>query len=321
MSLPRSALPVLLALATTPAAAQPPEALRGAPLDVRGFRYSRTIPEGPEGLVSLPLDAAVLAHSRGPDFQFEDLRIADGSGRQVPYLLQQLDEPAIVPLAVRPPGTVRGTAAAQLEPGHHRSTYRITLPYARLPSPRLRLETSDRVFRRVVRLALERSPDRLHREPWLDVGAGAVWQHASADEPAPPVVLPVPYEADADLLVLVDEGDNRPLTLTAANLLLPSWTIRFYRPSQPLTLLYGHDDMRVPRYDLALIAPQVLDAPAGRIDALPEQAVARRAEARLVTVNAFWIGLAAAVVVLLALIVKLVAGSSESPSPPPPPAP
>ena len=321
MSLPRSALSVLLALATTPAAAQPPEALRGAPLDVRGFRYSRTIPEGPDGLVSLALDAAVLAHSKGPDYGFEDVRIADAGGRQVPYLLQQREEPAIVPLTLRPPGAIRGGAAAQAEPGHHRSTYRVALPYARLPLPRLRLETSDRVFRRVVRLAVEREPDRLHREPWLDVGAGAVWQHASADEPAPAVMLPIPHDAGVDLLVLVDEGDNRPLTLTAASLLLPSWTIRFYRPAEPLTLLYGHDGMRAPRYDLALLAPQVLDAPAREIDASPEQSVEPRAEARLLTVNAFWIGLAAAVVVLLALIVKLVAGSSESPSPPPPPVP
>src|SRR5207248_2448508 len=47
--------------------ASPPETdpalLGGGPLDVSSFHYSREIAGGTAGLVALPLDAAVLAHS------------------------------------------------------------------------------------------------------------------------------------------------------------------------------------------------------------------------------------------------------------------
>ncbi len=87
------------AMATTDAAPAPapPMPAAGAKLDVRQFRHSRTIPAGPAGLVALPLDAAVLAHSAGPDRGFADVRVLDSTGRQVPYLVERRDEPLTSP--------------------------------------------------------------------------------------------------------------------------------------------------------------------------------------------------------------------------------
>src|SRR4029453_8558133 len=101
-----------------------------------------------------------------------------------------------------------------------------------LPSPTLVLETSERVFQRSVQVVVERQPDRLHREPWIDVAATASWQHASQDVPAPAAVLPLRIVDMPALLVVIDEGDNRPLAVTRAQLLLPSWRIRFFSPAQ-----------------------------------------------------------------------------------------
>jgi hypothetical protein len=67
--------------------------VQGAALDQQGFAYTREIPTGKVGLTAVPLDPAVLAHSNG----FEDLRIVDAQGQQIPYLLEKRDEP--LPLA------------------------------------------------------------------------------------------------------------------------------------------------------------------------------------------------------------------------------
>jgi hypothetical protein len=60
----------------------------GSAIDLGGFRYARAISAGHSGLSSLPLDAAVLAHSR-----MDDLRIAKPDGRQVAYILEKVDAP------------------------------------------------------------------------------------------------------------------------------------------------------------------------------------------------------------------------------------
>jgi hypothetical protein len=307
----------------------------GAAIDPSGFRYRRTISAPPGTLAALSLDAAVLAHSRGSAAAFADVRIQEQSGRQVPYLLERRDEPLTVPLSLQ--STTPKLAALRSEPGHNRSLYQINLPYAGLPTPRLVLETSERVFERSVQVVVERPPDRRHREPWLDVAAGAEWRHASQEMPAPALVMPLTIVDTSALLVVIDEGDNRPLAVTRAQLLLPSWRVRFFSPPaqtagearggaaagspQQLSLLYGHDQMPPPRYDLGLLASVVMGAEAREVEVAPESGSAIPASPVLVTPRMFWIGLGLAVLVLLAVIVKLVVGSSADPSPPPPPSP
>jgi hypothetical protein len=298
----------------------------GAPIDATGFRYRRSISAPPGTLSALSLDAAVLAHSRGVAGAFADVRIQDRSGKQVPFLLERRDEPLTIDLTLQPASS--DIAAVRDEPGHDRSIYRVTLPYAGLPSPRIVLETSDRIFERTVVIGAERRPDREHRERWLDTaGTGTVWKHVSPDAPAPALEMPIRL-AEPSLLVVIDEGDNRPLAITRARLLLPSWRVRFFSPaasstgeSPALSLLYGHDQMPPPRYDLELLATAVMGAEAREVEVNPEPGSATSQSPVLVTPRMFWIGLGLAVVVLLAVIAKLVVGSSEAPSPPSPPSP
>ena len=284
----------------------------GADIDVNAFRHRRAIPAAAGGLVALPFDAAALARSKGPAYAFADVRIADAAGRQVPYLLERRDEPLALPLTLTPAAT--SVPALKSEPGHNRTVYAVTLPYPRLPSARLVLETSSRVFERHVQVVVERPADRGHRDSWAELRAAVLWQHASEETPAPAAVVPLSLGSEGELRIVVDEGDNRPLEIARAQLLLPSWRARFFSPSQPLWLLYGHDALPPPRYDLALLAPRVMGAEARELEAAPEESPDAPAARPLVTPRMFWTGLGAAVLALLAVIVKLVlAGSSEVP--------
>ena len=291
----------------------------GAPIDAATFQYRRAIATPRSGLSVLPVDVAALAHSRGPAGFFADMRISDASGRQVPYLVERQDEPLVVPLTTRAASV--SAAALKSQPGHSRSVYAVSLPYARLPAPRLVLETPNRVFQRHVQFVRERPADRRHRDVWVETIAAETWQHASQDVPAPALLVQLPTDESGDLLIVVDEGDNRPLEISRVQLFLPTWRLRFFAPSGPLSLLYGHGELQPPRYDLALLAPQVMGAQAQEAKASPEESTAAAPAETIVSPKAFWVGLSVAVVALLAVIAKLVAGSSAVQPPPSPPGP
>ncbi|HXU46070.1 MAG TPA: hypothetical protein VN783_11135, partial [Thermoanaerobaculia bacterium] len=92
------------------------------------------------------------------------------------------------------------------------SRYRIDLPYPSLPSARLVLATTARVFEREIRLveapeaALEPRGDR---EPGERTVAAAGWRHADPETPAPEVVLDLPESPATRFELLIEEGTTR----------------------------------------------------------------------------------------------------------------
>jgi hypothetical protein len=276
----------------------------GAPINPGEFRYSRPLPSGASGLTAVGLDAAVLAHSR-----LTDIRIAGPDGRQVPYLLEKLEEPLTIDLpkleATNPPEAV---ARHRNAAGGARSFYRLRLPYEGLPASRFVLETSARVFQRRVSALVEKHDDP-RREAWTTPLGSAVWRHGDPETAAPPLVLELPPLRTADLLIVVEEGDNAALPLGSPRLLLPGYRVRFFRENEGnLSLLYGNRDVSAPRYDLALLAPRLVGAAAFEVAAGPESASQGGAEAAPQKV--FWVVLILATVVLLALIARLVRGKN-----------
>src|SRR5206468_11077399 len=168
-------------------------------------------------------------------------------------------------------------AAVGNPPGVHRSVYVIRMPHPRLPPGRLTIETSARIFQRSVQVGVVRQPDRRRRDVWFDRLAASTWRHAEQQTAAPALILPLPTVDASELLLVVDEGDNAPLPIGIARLLLPSYRLRFYPPEKSeLRLAYGRDDLPPPRYDLSLLAPQVMGAPAREIIAGPEAGGGRR---------------------------------------------
>jgi hypothetical protein len=288
----------------------PPMPAAGAAIDSSKFRFSRPIPDGAAGLVALPLDAAALAHSRGPVGRFADVRVIDATGQQVPYLVERRDEPLSLDVALRPYEPASRELARG--PDRNRSTYLVQIVYEGLPGASLVLETSARVFRRTVQLGVERPPDRRHRDARYEAFTTRVWQHADSETVAPALTLPFESVPTKDLVLAVDEGDNSALPIASARVLLPSYRLRFYRPATAgLRLVYGRVDLPPPQYDLALVAAQVLGADTREISLAEEQATSRAASA-LVSPGAFWALLSIAVIVLLALIAKLVMAEPAS---------
>lgn len=235
-------------------------ATAGAPLDRGDFRVACPLGDVKPGLVSLVLDADALAHG------LDDVRIVDAHDRQVPYVVEARTSPVAVPLPV--------SARA---PQGSSSLYHFALPYR----GKLELTTSARVFERTVSVGRSRS----------------FWSSADPDRPAPPIDLDC-RTSDAD--VIIDDGDNAPLPIASAKLLLPSYALRFNAPGGPLTLLYGAP-IAAPHYDIALISDRILAQPARTMVVLrPAARTETHPERRI-----FWIAIVVAVLVLLVVLGRL----------------
>jgi hypothetical protein len=310
----RATIPATLSRATwgaTPpvAIASEPDGLpmpaTGSAIDPAGFAYARAIPAGSAGLISIPLDASVMAHSGLGSRGLKDVRVIDRTNLQVPYLLERRDEPLIIDARIERRALPVG---AEAQSGRL-TTYAVSIPFTELPASRLVFTTRARVFQRTVTLgrvvpAEERRPARfvqLH---------SATWTHAEESIAAPPLSFALPESRSGDLFLLVQEGDNQPLAIEKATILLPSYAIRLFRPADaPLRLVYGRDDIQPPRYDLQLLAPQLMGRIAEEVASGPEEAFGSNAGAGdtpTVPPAVFWAALALAVVVLLTLVVRLI---------------
>jgi hypothetical protein len=283
-----------------------PLAETGAPVDREAFAYSRALvrpkPDA-AGLFVVALDAHVLAHSRGRQGRFSDLRLVDDEGRQVPYVREQDLEPMRLDLTLAPrTDTPRGRVVT---PGRE-SLYGVTLPYPGLPGMRLELETPARVFDRRVVVTAEREADRRRHDVWFEVLAEVRWSHADPDTPAPPLVVPLRELDTTELLITIVEGDNRPLEIGASRLQLPAHRLRFRHPDgASLRLYYGHPDLATPSYDLALRRDELLEGEAEELSLGDVEGPTAGDDGAGLPRWMFWTVLAVTVLALLALIARL----------------
>jgi hypothetical protein len=282
----------------------PPLPTIGASVDASTFRFVRDIPAGDAGLIAVRLDEAALAHSNGVASRFGDIRVIDADGRQIPYLVERSSEPLSIELSL----ARLSTRPAALGPSRVSQTvYRIVWPYARLPSPRLVLSTSARVFKRPIHVAVEHDADRWHRDPWIETLDTTTWVHADQDTPAPALVMSLPSLDAKHVLLIVDEGDNTPLAIGGARVLLPAYRMRLFRErEQSLRLAYGRTDLAPPSYDLALLATRVFGVSAVEVSPGPEREDRAGSPAGVVSPRLFWGILVGAVIVLLGLIARLI---------------
>ena len=257
----------------------------GSVIETGQFRVSRRVPDA-KGLSVLLLDAHVLAHSS----ELRDLRLADAQGRQVPYLVEHRAEPLTLKLPL-PPRSAIGT----------KSSYRIELPYTNLPAGTLVLTTTARVFDRDVTIRQRRG----------GVIASETWRSGEPEEPAPALRIELPHHPPHTLELIVDEGDNAPLPIESAHLVLPSEALRFSHPGTPLFLFYGNRRVNAPRYDLALLAPRLFAEPARELSLGAPPGV-RAADDDRTGRKLFWIGVVIAAVVLVVLLLRLVLVTPET---------
>lgn len=266
-----------------------PVTFAGAAVERSQFRWMKPVPMSEPGLTSLLIDEDVQAHSR----DLADVRIVGNDDRQVPYLVERRDEPMEIPLRLGP----------RTDEDDGWSGYTIELPWPTTPpGTKLVVRTDERVFDRNVRIVTAGDGSRLDGRT-LDETR---WAGTVPEREAPPLVLQ-PYLHGSDVIrLLIDEGDNAPLELSSASLLIPSVRFRFIRGAEhdDLQLLYGAPSLRKPRYDIGLIAPRLFGEPANEIE--PGEEVALREDASAASaLRWLWIVIVVAAVALLLVIARL----------------
>jgi hypothetical protein len=276
----------------TAGGANPPP---GAPLDSKAFHYSRMIQDSPEGLASLVLDAAVLAHSA---LDLSDVRIADGSDHQIPYLLEKRQDALTLSVPVI---TDNGKTTPK------QSRYRLVLPFENLPDANLVLSTSDRTFQRRISIETAHAVTDGRPQPLPETLASANWLHDDPESPAPALTIALRSSLHTNWIILVvDEGDNHPLTVSGARIELPLYRLRFFYPANgKLRLLYGQPGLSAPRYDLELLAPRLASLSSRDLTVEPEKVKSPVPERESLQTLVFWGALVIAVLVVLGLLVRL----------------
>jgi len=236
------------------AAPLPFAALRGAAVEVHRWKARRKVAiGGGEDLHALTLAPEDLAPLRA---DLGDVRLVDEQGRQVPYILETGVAPATVPLTVERlsdprPRDRRTESRYRLQLGEAPSVGRLTLPLAALE-----LEVAERFFDRPARLLTEAPGGR--GQQVLFVGRLARNVEPRAQGAPPPLVIPLEGSRHPELTLQVDEGDNAPLTLTAARAVVRVPRITFKSGSGAYQLLLGNREATAPRYDLASLRQEVL---------------------------------------------------------------
>ena len=230
-----------------------PEALAGvgetsAPLDVASWKFRKAVQIAGPGAQRLELDLDVLSHANPG---FADLRLMRAQ-RQLPYLVEST--------SILRPLTPQITAAN--DPKKPRlSRWLLKLPQPALPLTRFTCVSATPLFERELRLWEEVPDERGDKYP-RELGR-ATWRRTPGD-PAREFIIEIAQRPLTDTLLLeTDNGDNPPLDLASVRAWHPVTRLAFKAApaaGEPLQLYYGNQKAGRPRYDLALVAPQLFAA-------------------------------------------------------------
>ncbi len=268
--------------------------LLGAALDVAPWRFRKAVRVAAAGVQQLELDLDVLAQAqRG----LADLRLVR-DGAQVPYLLERPNLSRALEL----------TAKAAEDPKRPRtSRWEIALPRAGLPVTRLTLASPTALFQRHLRV-FETTDDGRGNRHERTLASGD-WSHTPEDKRSLTLTFTTP-PLTATLFLETDNGDNPPIALGAVTAAHPVVRLLFKTDAAPVALYYGHAQAAAPRYDLALVAGQILAATKEAATLGAEEQARAEGWAKGALAGArggvvFWAALALVVIVLLIVVAKL----------------
>ena len=228
-----------------------PELLSGVPqvgtaLDVTDWKFRKAVKRTRAGAQQLELDLEVLARAQ-PDFQ--DLRLVR-DGNQLPYILQRT---SIIRALMPPVTATNDTKDPKL------SRWIIKLPQASLPLTRLGCATRTALFEREVTLYEEVADERGEKSR-RNLGA-ATWVQ-TPNRPGKGFVMTFGSRMQTDTLILeTHNGDNPPIELEQFQVIYSATCVLFKAaPEDEFFLYYGNRRVAPPRYDLSLVAGQLLAA-------------------------------------------------------------
>ncbi len=210
------------------------------------WKYRKSVKLTRPGAQRIELDLEVLSHAQPG---FGDLRVVS-AGKQLPYIL----EPTSISRSLTPIVT-----AASDKKDPHLTRWIIKLARPSLPLTRLICVARTPLFQRDVSLYEELSDDRGEkcRRPL----ATASWVQ-TPDRSNKQFAVRLDSPPSSDTVVLeTHNGDNPPIELEKFQAFYPATRILFKaQPADALLLYYGNRRAAAPRYDLSLVAGQLLAA-------------------------------------------------------------
>jgi hypothetical protein len=279
--------------------------ISGTPLDTSAWKFRKAVKISDAGAQQIELDPDVLAHAN-PDFA--DLRLMHGSN-QIPYIVERTSiSRAIVP-------SVTTTSDAK-EP--RTSRWFLRLPQPNLPVMRLACVATTPLFQRDLHLYEMVADDRGQK---FENNLGEANWTQTPDSKSREFDLALDQSPQTTSLILdTDNGDNSPLQLEQFKFFYPATRILFKAaPGEELSLYYGNANAAPPRYDLSLVAGQLLSADKKAASLTDEEPLQKPSwHETEITGNAsyfFWGVLALVVVVLLIVISRLLPKATQPPPP------
>ncbi len=278
------------------AEALPEVVASGSALDTSAWTYRKRVSVARVGVQQLELDLEVLAHAQA---SFADVRLVS-DGKQLPYIREHTS-------AIR---SLTPTVTPTNDPKKPKiSRWSIKLPHRSLPLLRLLCETHAPLFKRDVTLYEEVMDDRGHK--YQRTLGQAAWVQ-TPEHKLRQLVLPLGSPPSGDTLFLeINNEDNPPIDLDKFVLAYPVTRVLFKAASEmPVYLYYGSRRADFPRYDLSLVAAQMLAADKTSVQLGNEETLKKSSwheqtslagSSRLI----FWAVLALVVVVLLFVIGRL----------------
>jgi hypothetical protein len=268
----------------------------GTKLDLSEWKFRKLVQIKEPGVIKLDLDLETLA---GAEAHLRDLRLVR-DGKQQPYLLE------------RTSSTDKFTPEVQPDPDPKHpslSRWRLKLPYPRLPVTGLTCTTRTPLFKRDIRVYEQ--PQDQRGEPYHRLIARTTWVRRP---PAAAKTLEIPFTQAplTDRLILeTDNGDNPPVELDNFQLSYRITRLLFKAPTSPETYLYyGNRDIGVPRYDITLMAPELLASEKAAATLGPEERLTKVGWGETLPMTRlgsilFWAALGLVVVVLLFVMARL----------------
>jgi hypothetical protein len=272
----------------------------GSTLDVSAWKYRKPVKANRAGAQRIELDLDVLSHAQPG---FADLRLLR-DGKQLPYILEATSISRLLTPTVT-------TASDKKDPTISR--WIIKLPRHGLPITRLSCTARTALFQRELTLYEELTDDR--GDKYRRSLGSATWV-LTPDRTSKQCLLPLNGSPTSDTLVLeTHNGDNPAIELEKFQAFYPATRVLFKaQPADELLLYYGNPQATSPRYDLSLVAGQLLAADQAEATAAAEEQLKeswgeghRPGQGGFV----FWGVLAVVVVVLLIVISRLLPQSSR----------
>jgi hypothetical protein len=264
----------------------------GGAIDPAPWPFHKTVQCAATGVQQLELDLAVLAGSAN---NLDDLRLGR-DGLQVPYVLERTTQSR----AFAVPYTLAN------DPKRPQWTrWQLTLPRVHAPITRLTLTSSTTLFQREIRL-FEVVTDEAHGNYERNF-ALVEWHKMPSRDQA--VTLPISFvPAGNTVFAETNNGDNPPIALTKIDAAYPVVRVLFKANAGSITLYYGNANATAPRYDLALVADQLIAAEKNIAALGAEETTVRASHLGILGQQAgilFWGVLALVVVALLVVVARL----------------